>query len=129
MTGADTMSDNRCPLDDVQARSFAIAELPLACGETLRDVRIAYEVYGTLAADRRNVVLLTHGYTSHQHMAGRYREGHAPPGLDAGTPGNWPQLVGPGLAIDTDRCCVVSSNMTDPKPSAMASSTSSGRSA
>ena len=44
-------------------------------------------------------------------MAGRYRDGCAPPGLDEGTPGNWPQLVGPGLAIDTDRWFVVSSNM------------------
>ena len=77
----------------------------------LPELQIAYEVYGTLAPGGRNAVLLTHGFTSHQHMAGRYREGCAPPGLDAGTPGNWPQLVGPGLAIDTDRWFVVSSNM------------------
>ena len=37
------------------------------------EVTLAYETYGTLAPDGRNAVLLTHGYTSSQHMAGRYR--------------------------------------------------------
>ena len=56
-------------------------------------------------------MLLTHGYTSHHHQAGRYRTGHAPPGLDERTAGTWDGLVGPGRAIDTDRLFVVSSNM------------------
>jgi homoserine O-acetyltransferase len=99
------------PLDAVEAKTFHARDFALDSGDSLPELRIAYEAYGTPAADRRNVVLLTHGFTSHQHMAGRYREGCAPPGLDAGTPGNWPQLVGPGLAIDTDRWFVVSSNM------------------
>ncbi|HET7525337.1 MAG TPA: alpha/beta fold hydrolase [Burkholderiaceae bacterium] len=105
------MSRHTHPLDAVEAQTFALREFALERGGVLSEARIAWEAYGTLAPDRRNVVLLTHGFTSHQHMAGRYREGHAPPGLDAGTPGNWPQLVGPGLAIDTDRWFVVSSNM------------------
>jgi homoserine O-acetyltransferase len=48
-------------------------------------------------------VLLTHGYTSSQHMAGR-------DGAN-GAEGSWDGLVGPGKAIDTDRLFVVSSNM------------------
>jgi homoserine O-acetyltransferase len=99
------------PLDAVEAQTFTQRDFALAGGTVLPELRIAYEAYGTLAADARNGVLLTHGFTSHQHMAGRYRDGCAPPGLDEGTPGNWPQLVGPGLAIDTDRWFVVSSNM------------------
>ena len=99
------------PLDAIEARTFELPPLTLACGQVLRGARLAYETYGALQADGRNAVLLTHGFTSHQHMAGRYREGCAPPGLDAGTAGNWPQLVGPRLAIDTDRWFVVSSNM------------------
>jgi len=105
------MSRHHHPLDAVEARIFRVRDFALDGGEVLPELHIAYETYGTLAPDGRNGVLLTHGFTSHQHMAGRYREGCAPPGLDAGTPGNWPQLVGPGLAIDTDRWFVVSSNM------------------
>ncbi|MCX7365846.1 MAG: alpha/beta fold hydrolase, partial [Alphaproteobacteria bacterium] len=48
-------------------------------------------------------MLLTHGYTSSQHMAGRYGEN--------GAEGSWDGLVGPGKAIDTDKLFVVSSNM------------------
>ena len=99
------------PLDAIEARIFDLPLLTLASGQVLRNARLAYETYGALRPDGRNAVLLTHGFTSHQHMTGRYRDGCAPPGLDAGTPGNWPQLVGPGLAIDTDRWFVVSSNM------------------
>jgi homoserine O-acetyltransferase len=99
------------PLDAVEAKIFAARDFALDSGAVLPELRIAYEAYGTLAPHGRNAVLLTHGFTSHQHMAGRYREGCAPPGLDEGTPGNWPQLVGPELAIDTDRWFVVSSNM------------------
>ena len=70
------------------------------------EITLAYETYGTLAPDGRNAVLLTHGYTSSQHMAGRYA------GADRnGAEGSWDGLVGPGKAIDTDRLFVVSSNM------------------
>jgi len=97
-------------LDAVESRYYVRDNFPLECGKVLAELRIAYETYGTLAADRRNVVLLTHGFTSHHHMAGRYREGSAPPGLEADTTGTWSRLVGPGLAIDTNRWFVVSSN-------------------
>ena len=105
------MTTHSAPLDAVQALYFTTREFALASGAVLPEVRVAYETYGTLAPDGRNAVLLTHGYTSHQHMTGYYADGCAPPGLDASTLGNWPQLVGPGLAIDTDRLFVVSSNM------------------
>jgi homoserine O-acetyltransferase/O-succinyltransferase len=105
------VSRHHNPLDAVEARTFVTREFALDGGSVLSELRIAYEVYGELAPDRRNAVLLTHGFTSHQHMAGRYRAGCAPPGLDDDTPGTWAQLVGPGLAIDTDRLFVVSSNM------------------
>ena len=48
-------------------------------------------------------VLLTHGYTSSQHMAGRYGEN--------GAEGSWDGLVGPGKAIDTDRYFVICTNV------------------
>ena len=36
----------------------------------MREAKIAYETYGKLAADGRNAVLITHGYTSSHHAAG-----------------------------------------------------------
>jgi homoserine O-acetyltransferase len=39
---------------------------------------IAYETYGKLAPDGRNAVLLTHGFTSSHHMAGRTTANGAP---------------------------------------------------
>ena len=83
--------------------TFTTKNFKLVSGAVMPEVTIAYETYGTLAPDSRNAVLLTHGYTSSQHMAGR-------DGAN-GAEGSWDGLVGPGKAIDTDRLFVVSSNM------------------
>lgn len=88
---------------DVRKQSFTTKNFRLENGTVMPEVTIAYETYGKLAADGRNAVLLTHGFTSSQHMAGRYTGG--------GAEGSWNGLVGPGKAIDTDRLFVVSSNM------------------
>ncbi|MDP1748510.1 MAG: alpha/beta fold hydrolase [Reyranella sp.] len=90
-------------LVNIEKRVFKMKEFRLESGTVLPDVSIAYETYGTLATDGRNAVLLTHGYTSSQHMAGRSAAN--------GAEGSWDGLVGPGKAIDTDRLFVVSSNM------------------
>ena len=90
------------PLNRREA-TFKIRDFKLQGGTVMPEVTIAYETYGTLAPDGRNVVLLTHGYTSSQHMAGRKGAN--------GAEGSWDGLVGPGKAIDTDRLFVVSSNM------------------
>src|SRR3970282_117242 len=73
-------------------------------GEVLPALTLAYEAYGRLAADGRNAVLVTHGFTSSQHAAGK----HAPADEAAR---RWDGLIGPGKAIDTDRFFVVASNM------------------
>ena len=90
-------------LQGVFDQVFRARDFRLDSGRTLPELRIAYETYGRLAADRRNAVLLTHGYTSSHHMVGR----------DGSTmaEGLWSTLVGPGKALDTDRLFVVSSNM------------------
>ena len=77
-------------------RFAEIGDLALRCGVVLPAVRLAYSSYGRLAADGRNAVLVTHGYTSSH----RFIED-----------GGWGSLVGPGAAIDTERWFVVSSNM------------------
>lgn len=82
---------------------FSAQIFVLESGRVLPELRIAYETYGRLAPDGRNVILLTHGYTSNHHMVGRQGSTLAE--------GLWDSLVGPGKAVDTDRWFVVSSNM------------------
>ena len=90
-------------LGHVAKQSFAIRDFRLESGAVLPEARIAYETYGDLAADGRNAILITHGFTADHHAAGRYHAGAAP--------GWWDGVIGPGKAIDTDRYCVVASNM------------------
>ena len=82
-------------------RYHRIGDLPLASGATLKEAGLAFVTQGELAADGRNAILLTHGFTSSHRF------------IDQGAPGegSWGYLVGPGCAIDTRRWFVVSSNM------------------
>ena len=91
-------------LGAVEDRSFVISNFCLHNGAVMPEAKIAYETYGRLAADGRNAVLITHGYTSSHHAAGRNP-------ANGNLPGWWDGLIGPGKAIDTDRIFVVSSNM------------------
>ena len=77
----------------------------LESGVALTDVTVAYETWGTLAADASNAVLLCHAWTGDSHVAGSGRSG--PPGARAGGRG-W---SGPGRPIDTDRWFVVCPNI------------------
>src|SRR5262249_48370847 len=85
----------------VETRRFVTRNFRRESGVGLPERTIAYETYGNPVSDGRNAVLLTHGFTSGQHMAGRSGEN--------GAEGSWDGLVGPGKAIDTDRLFVVSS--------------------
>ncbi|KQQ27753.1 homoserine O-acetyltransferase MetX [Frondihabitans sp. Leaf304] len=91
--------------DPVGDRLFVtLDDLELESGETLPRPRISYETFGTRATDDSNVVLVLHALTGDSHLAGPAGEGHA-------TAGWWHGIVGPGLAIDTDRWFVVAPNM------------------
>ncbi len=91
-------------LGTVEDRIFAIRDFRLQNGAVMPKVDIAYETYGRLARDGRNAVLVTHGYTSSHHAAGRNPK-------NGNQPGWWDGLIGPGKAIDTDKLFVVASNM------------------
>ncbi len=99
------------PLDAVESRLFKTRDFKLVSGVFLPELVLAYETYGALAADGRNAVLVTHGYTSSHHAAGRYAPNGAPAGLKAGDVGSWDNLIGPGKAIDSSKLFVVSSNV------------------
>jgi homoserine O-acetyltransferase len=94
------------PGDPVGARRFHTFDRPVALdgGATLHPVTLAYETWGTLAADGSNAVLLCHAWTGDSHAAGQ-------PGAGDTAPGWWEGVVGPGMAIDTDRFFVVCVNV------------------
>jgi homoserine O-acetyltransferase len=79
------------------------APLRLESGATLEPLRIAYQTYGELNADRSNAVLICHALTGDQHVANAHPV--------TGKPGWWTTLVGPGRPIDTRRFFVVCSNV------------------
>ncbi len=89
-------------MSDIVRESFSFDDLPLQGGGALPRVTLAYVTRGKLAADGRNAILVTHGYTSGPGMI--------EPGV-ASSEGAWSTLVGPGAPIDTDRYYVVCSNM------------------
>ena len=73
-------------------------------GGRLSDVTIAYETWGTLNEDASNAILVCHAWTGDSHVRGLAGNGHP-------TDGWWQGVVGPGLAIDTDKWFVVCSNV------------------
>jgi homoserine O-acetyltransferase len=88
-------------------RFFALPSdraVALDVGSTLTGVTVAYETWGTLAADAGNAILLCHAWTGDSHAAGPADDGHP-------TPGWWEGLIGPGLAIDTNEFFVVCANV------------------
>ncbi|MBI2207606.1 MAG: alpha/beta fold hydrolase [Candidatus Rokubacteria bacterium] len=91
-------------MDVVEPRRFTVPDFALESGEMLAEVTLEYETYGRLSADGRNAILVTHGFTSSGHAAGK----HTPADAEAGW---WDGLIGPGKAIDTHRYFVVASNM------------------
>ena len=91
--------------DPVGQRQFAsIGPMTLERGGELPSVRVAYETYGTLNAGKSNAVLIVHALTGDSHVVGDPGPGHP-------TGGWWGGIVGPGLAVDTDRWFVVAPNM------------------
>ncbi len=77
--------------------------LALDGGGELAPVEIAYETYGSLDADASNAILICHALTGDQHVASNHSI--------TGKPGWWIRMVGPGKPIDTNRFCVISSNV------------------
>ena len=91
--------------DPVGHRRFVnVGGLDLERGRRLPSVRIAYETWGTLNADRSNAVLVLHALTGDSHVVGTPGPGHP-------TAGWWSGIVGQGKAIDTDEWFVVAPNM------------------
>nr|WP_271166903.1 homoserine O-acetyltransferase [Hansschlegelia plantiphila] len=90
--------------DHPRSAVAAIAKpLTLESGSILAPLRIAYQTYGVLNADRSNAVLVCHALTADQHAANIHPL--------TGKPGWWSTMIGPGLPIDTNRFFVICSNV------------------
>lgn len=76
----------------------------LESGESLPDITVAYETYGTPAPARDNVILIEHALSGGAHAAG-----YSSP--EDRKPGWWDVMIGPGKPIDTTRYFVICSNL------------------
>jgi homoserine O-acetyltransferase len=85
-------------------RFLEVGDVTVASGDVVPQVRVAYETWGTLAADGGNAIYLCHALTGDAHVTGDAGPGHA-------TAGWWDGLVGPGAPIDTDEWFVVCANI------------------
>ena len=91
------------PLPDPSHVLDLAVPLPLDCGKVLDGVRIAYDTYGALNADKSNAILICHALTGDQFVAS--------PHPITGKPGWWERMVGPGRPIDTARHFVICANV------------------
>lgn len=96
----------------VQSHIFRLGDFTFRSGETLPDIRLAYETYGTLNEDKSNAILLFHALTGSHHAHG-YND-NLP---EAGTfwqpenhQGWWDRMIGPGKPLDTERFFIVCAN-------------------
>ena len=77
--------------------------LPLDSGAVLAPFSVAYQTYGTLNADKSNLILVCHALTGDQYVAS--------PHPVTGKPGWWETMVGPGKPIDTNRYFILCPNV------------------
>ena len=85
----------------VDKQRFEVSQFRTFNGNTIANVAVGWESYGTLNAKKDNVVLITHYFTGNSHAAGKYSQSDP-------VPGYWDAIIGPGKAIDTDRFFVIS---------------------
>ncbi|KAH7161199.1 Alpha/Beta hydrolase protein [Dactylonectria macrodidyma] len=76
--------------------------LLLDWGGTLPEFNIAYETWGTMNADKSNVILLHTGLSA---------SSHAHSTEDNPAPGWWEKFIGPGGPLDTDKYHVICTNV------------------
>jgi homoserine O-acetyltransferase len=81
-----------------------LGPLDFELGGHLPHVRMAYETWGELNAAKDNAVLILHALTGDSHVAGSAGGSHR-------TGGWWGDVVGPGLAVDTNKWFVVAPNV------------------
>jgi homoserine O-acetyltransferase len=96
---------DRVELDERQYFTFAEGvPMPLDSGEELGPIKLAYETYGQLNADKSNAILVLHALSGDAHASSCCS-------LTDENPGWWDECIGPGKAFDTDKYFVICSNV------------------
>jgi homoserine O-acetyltransferase len=89
--------------DAVEKKAFTLPSYVTVGGQTIKDIKIGWESYGSLNADKSNAILITHYFSGTSHAAGKYK-------ADEKAAGYWDAIIGPGKPLDTDRYFVISSD-------------------
>ena len=87
----------------VEKKTFSMPAYTTVGGQTIKNVRIGYETYGTLNAARDNVILIGHGFSGNSHAAGKYKAADPAPGY-------WDSIIGSGKPVDTDKLFVIATD-------------------
>lgn len=77
--------------------------LQLDCGAEIGRFPIAFQMYGELNNDKTNAILVCHGLTGDQYAASQHPV--------TGKAGWWQEMIGPDKPIDTNRYCVIATNV------------------
>lgn len=85
----------------VEKQAFEIKSFTTENGEKISPVKVGWEAYGKLNADKSNAILITHFFSGTSHAAGKYQETDAAAGY-------WDAIIGPDKAIDTNKYYVIS---------------------
>jgi homoserine O-acetyltransferase len=86
-----------------QKKVFEIPEFTTQSGKVIKSVKVGWESYGELNADKSNAILICHFFSGTSHAAGKYAAADKAPGY-------WDAIIGPGKAIDTGKYYVLSSD-------------------
>ncbi|MFW6250729.1 MAG: homoserine O-acetyltransferase MetX [Alkalispirochaetaceae bacterium] len=78
--------------------------LLLDSGRRFGPITVRYERYGEMNREKSNVILVLHAFSGDAHAAGLHSWEDAHPGW-------WEEMIGPGRALDTDKYCVICSNV------------------
>lgn len=96
----------------VQTDIFRIGAFTFDSGDTLPDIQLAYETYGSLSPEKDNAILLFHALTGSHHAHGLNED--LPEAGEFWRPENyagwWDRMIGPGKPLDTDRYFIVCAN-------------------
>ena len=87
----------------VEKKTFSMPSYTTVAGATIKNVKIGWELAGTLNADKSNAILVAHFFSGSSHAFGKYSK-------DDKAAGYWDYLVGPGKVVDTNKYFVLSSD-------------------